>query len=83
MENRHDERRTNWAWLPILLIPVAFYLGWIASDVNTGSQSVNTSQPGVGGAPGVTVTVTPSPTLVPTVTGPLEVTPSYILTPTP
>ncbi len=64
MENR-DYRSFNMGsywWLFLLLLPVAFYFGWVAAASNYS----NSGTPGVGGGPGTINSVTTTPTDTPT-----------------
>lgn len=55
-----DDKKTN--WLPLLLLPVAFFLGWAGHDAASNDTSEIASesqmQPGVGGGPYDTITPT-------------------------
>jgi hypothetical protein len=58
-----DNKSTN--WLPLLLLPVAFGLGWAIHDAATTdtrevAQEESTIQPGVGGGPESTISPTGS-----------------------
>lgn len=61
--HERDKKHTN--WLPLLLLPIAFILGWAGHDATTKdthevAQQQSTIQPGVGGGPATTITPTGS-----------------------
>lgn len=48
-----EKKKTNW-W-PLLLLPIAFFIGWGANDAasnNDRSQATENQQYGIGGGPG-------------------------------
>jgi len=55
-----DNKKTNW-W-PLLLIPVAFLIGWGAnSAVARNNNQAYSGNTGIGGGPGVCITAPVSP----------------------
>jgi hypothetical protein len=81
-----------YTWLlPLLLIVIAFFTGWWANAFTTNNNSGSGFQPGVGGGPGNTNSVSPtprssiiSPLASPTISVTLMPTPTIMqLTPTP
>lgn len=70
-ESLPEDRRANSSWLiPLLFLPVAFFVGVVAADYfnnpNTNS-AVDSTQFGVGGAPGVFPTPTPEVSATPVI----------------
>lgn len=57
--NRKEHKDTNW-W-PLLLIPLALFIGWAGRDALGRANQNNSAQYGVGGGPGTsTPCVSPS-----------------------
>lgn len=70
-QNFQRRSASSWSWLPLLLLPVFFFLGWVTNDYV--APPVDTRpEAGVGGAPAQEPTLTES-----------EVTPTVTLTPSP
>lgn len=57
--DRHEERR-SFNWLPLLLIPLFFAIGWMSRGAVEDSQDIATQNAtfGVGGGPGELITPT-------------------------
>lgn len=73
VKDSDDSVNEAWSWIPLLLIPIFFILGWLANDYfSTINRAMNVPvQVGVGGGPPTTSSPTTqqqiSPT--PTITG--------------
>lgn len=63
---RHHNREEKTNWWPLLLIPIAFFIGWGANaatdNANDRASTGNSMQYGVGGGPGTQCPSSPSTT---------------------
>lgn len=63
---RERDKDNKFNWLPLLLLPVAFAIGWGANEAmgneDTRGQTAQTQQYGIGGGPGSSPCATPAST---------------------